>query len=154
MTTFLGLFLPRNLEIVYILHSYLHFLCICFLRGVFAHGLIKSEQFFNQFYLPIDGTLTSFTTPNQSGHGSSSNKEELHISQKSKTEASPCSLVSYQEHLFGGRGVLLLCLGYSRHFLSLTDRVRYLLRVAYLQHTARSRDHPVVIKIIIDSLPA
>ena len=48
-----------------------------------------------QFYL----TLTSTTTPSQSGPGSNGNKEVLNIPQSSRTETSPSvGLVSYTGH--------------------------------------------------------
>ena len=58
---------------------------------------------------PIDRTLSGATTPDQSGPGSDSNEEVLHISQTSNiTGASPSDcLVSYPGHsLAGGWGVL------------------------------------------------
>ena len=40
-------------------------------------------------FLPIDGTLTSITTPGQSESGSNGNEELLHSPQISRTRASP-----------------------------------------------------------------
>ena len=43
---------------------------------------------------PLDGTLTDTTTLGQSGSGSNANKGVLHISQCSRTVASPFSAFS------------------------------------------------------------
>ena len=42
---------------------------------------------------PIDDTLTGTTTPGQSGHGSRGNEQVLHVSQSSRTGASPSNVV-------------------------------------------------------------
>ena len=53
----------------------------------------------------IDGTLRGTTTPGQSRPGSNSNEEELHISQSSRSGASPLDgLASYPRHSFSGNG--------------------------------------------------
>ena len=60
----------------------------------------------NSSIWPIDRTLSGATTSSQSGPGSNSNEGVIHISQSSKTGASPSnSLVSYTGHSFGGRGL-------------------------------------------------
>ena len=47
---------------------------------------------------PIDKTLSSTTSPDQSGLGSNGNEEVLHILQSFNTGASPSDyLVSYQD---------------------------------------------------------
>ena len=63
------------------------------------------------FYIPsqLGWTLTSTTTPGQSGLESNGHEGVLHVSQSSRTRASSSDgLVSYPGHLLGG-WVLLLC---------------------------------------------
>ena len=59
-------------------HSYLHFLCSCFLKVFFASYWIWI----------IDGTLTGIITPGQSGPSNNSNEGVLHSPQISRTGAS------------------------------------------------------------------
>ena len=57
----------------------------------------------------IDGTLSSVTTPSQSGRGSNGNDGILHVPQSSRIEASSSDcVVSYPGHSLGV-GVLPLC---------------------------------------------
>ena len=54
---------------------------------------------------PIHRTLSGASTPGQSGPGSNSNEEVLHVSQISKAGASPSdNLVSYPGHSLAGGG--------------------------------------------------
>ena len=62
--------MSRCLGIALIIHSYLHFLFICFLSGFsFAHSPISSRV----------GILRSAITPGQSGPGSNDNEGVLQI---------------------------------------------------------------------------
>ena len=62
----------------------------------------KYSKWLNNSIWPIDRTLTGTTTLGQSGLGSNGNEEVLHISQSSKTGASPSDgLISYPGHLLG-----------------------------------------------------
>ena len=54
----------------------------------------------NSSIWPIDKTLSSATTPGQSGPGSNGKEGVLYISQSSKTGTSPLDcFISYPEHL-------------------------------------------------------
>ena len=69
---------------------YIYIYISSFLRGFcFLHKvLLKMNNFFKRSTWPIDGTLTSITTPSNGTEG------VLHTSQSSSTEASPSDVMS------------------------------------------------------------
>ena len=80
---------------------YLHFSC-SFLRALFYGTWSYWIQIFlNRSIWPIDGTLKSIITPDQSGPGSNGNEEVLLTSQISKNGSSTSdNFISYQGHPF------------------------------------------------------
>ena len=54
----------------------------------------KYSKWLNSCIWPIDGTLTSTTTPGLCGPGSNANKGVLHIPQSSRTAALPSDAIS------------------------------------------------------------
>ena len=95
----LGYFMPK---VTFIVHSYLHFLCIFFLVTFFVHSPIKYKQFL------------STMTFGQSGPESNANEGVLNIPWIFRTLTSPSDAPKV--------GVLPLRKGYSQHILSPVNR--------------------------------
>ena len=80
--------MPIGYRIAFVICSYLHFLCSCFIRGFFLHMVLLKK--IKQIYLILIGA----TTPDQCAFESNGNERLIDTPHSFRTGASPSDAVN------------------------------------------------------------